>query len=167
MKELTLTNGMIALISDEDFDRVKSAGNWYADIRDSGKRIYVYRRFKKGGPKVYLHKFILEYDGPDDIDHDNGNGLDCQRHNMIIKSRSWNNFNNHNMRTDNKTGVTGVYYDKSWLVWKVEIKINNKKYRIGNFLTKEEAIAARQVAEEDVKAGREPQPSLNRLLPKG
>lgn len=163
MKEIKSSNGYIIQISDEDYDRVIAAGNWFAAKSADGKRFYVYRKFGRKGPRFYLHRWILNYEGPDDIDHDDGNGLNCTRENMIIKSRSWNNFNNHNVRSNNQSGVTGIYYDKSWLVWKVEIKINNKKYRIGNFNTKEEAIVARRIAEEDVKSGREPQPSPNRI----
>ena len=146
MKEFQSTNGYTIKVSDEDYDRVIAAGNWYADTSTDGKRMYVTRRFTPKGSKVYLHRWILNYDGPDDIDHDDGNGLNCTRENMIIKTRSWNNFNNHNMRTDNKAGIIGIYFDNTWQIWKVEIKINCKKYRIGNFHTKEEAIAKVELA---------------------
>ena len=59
---------------------------------------------------------------------------------------------NHNQRTRkaNKTGVTGVWFDKKYKNWQVQIKINKKRIRLGihnNFL---DACCARKSAENRV-----------------
>ena len=100
MKEIKLTNGSVALVDDEDYDRVVEAGNWHEDTHGHGKRSYAYRRFRKGAPKVYLHNFILivHHNGLD-TDHVNGNGLDCRKENLRRVDRWQNNLNNHNPRS--------------------------------------------------------------------
>lgn len=153
MKEIKLTNGSLALIDDDDYERVTAAGNWYEDTSGHGARTYAYRRF--GRKKVYLHIFIL---GKSDLDtdHDNGNGLDCQKKNLIRKTRTFNNLNNHNERIDNSSGVRGVYFDSFYNGWKAEIKVNKKKYNLGVFTDKTLAAQARQHAENRVKQGLSP-----------
>ena len=51
------------------------------------------------------------------------------------------------IRTDNKSGMKGISYDKSRSKWKVEITVNHKKIFIGRFDSLEEASKARKNAE--------------------
>lgn len=54
------------------------------------------------------------------------------------------------IRSTNTSGVTGVYYDKSRNLWAAEIMFKHKKYHLGRYAKKEDAIAARKVAEEQI-----------------
>lgn len=54
---------------------------------------------------------------------------------------------NRSMRSDNTSGVTGVYWCKSRNKWNAEIRINSKKINLGYFINKEDAIKARKRAE--------------------
>lgn len=48
----------------------------------------------------------------------------------------------------NTSGVTGVVWDKSRQKWKAEIIFKNKKYYLGRYENKQDAIKARKEAEE-------------------
>jgi len=152
MRQLLLTNSQLALVSDEDYERVVTAGNWYADVHK--KRTYAYRRFNQR--KIYLHRFVLDYSGKEDIDHIDGNGLNCARENLRIVSRTENNLNNHNVRSDNVSGKRGVYYDLTYEKWKAEIKHSGRKYYLGSFNLFEDARQARIQAELRLQQGLSP-----------
>lgn len=54
------------------------------------------------------------------------------------------------IRSNNSSGVAGVWYDKSKELWCAEIMFKGKKYFLGRFASKEQAIDARQKAEEKI-----------------
>lgn len=54
------------------------------------------------------------------------------------------------IRSTNTSGVTGVWYDKSKNLWSAEIMFKHKKYYLGRYAKKEDAINARKAAEEEI-----------------
>lgn len=76
-----------AIIDREDAERVSSY-RWTSN----GK----YIRTFIGTSPVYLHRFIMNYDGNLDIDHINGNRLDNRKDNLRIVSRAENIWNQEN-----------------------------------------------------------------------
>lgn len=58
--------------------------------------------------------------------------------------------NGDNIRVTNTSGVTGVYWDKSRNMWSAEIMFKHKKYHLGRFAKKSDAIAARKNAEKNI-----------------
>ena len=50
-------------------------------------------------------------------------------------------------RKTNKSGVTGVYFDNGRNQWAAEIMFRRKKYYLGRYSKKEDAVAARKDAE--------------------
>lgn len=50
-------------------------------------------------------------------------------------------------KRNNKSGVTGVYFDKETKKWRAEIMVKGKKEKLGRFEKLEEAIKARHLAE--------------------
>lgn len=152
MRVVLLTNEFSAQVDDEDYERVVRAGNWYAD-RYHGDRMYATR--KVYGSTVYMHNFILGKSVLD-TDHIDGDGLNNQRINLRRVTRSDNNLNNHNIRSDNNSGCRGVYYDMHHRCWKAEMKVQGKKYHLGSFLSQQAACLARRVAETRYKQGLPP-----------
>ena len=124
-----------ALIDLEDIDKVKDY-KW--KLKDSG--------YACNNNCGYLHRFIM--DCPDNmvVDHINHNRLDNRKSNLRICTQQQNSMN-AGKRNDNKSGTTGICWDKSRNKWKSYIDINNKRINIGRFNTKEEAIEARKQAE--------------------
>lgn len=58
-----------------------------------------------------------------------------------------------NLRSTNTSGVTGVYYSNSRQKWCAEIMFRRKKYVLGRFERKEDAVAARKEAEKRIFGG--------------
>jgi hypothetical protein len=83
MKEIPLSTGQVALVDDEDFDRVVAAGYWYAVKRPSaGGAVFVCVRHRTHG---YMHGFILGgRDSERRIKHFDGNGLNNQKSNLSV-----------------------------------------------------------------------------------
>lgn len=54
--------------------------------------------------------------------------------------------------SDNVTGVRGVYYDGKTGRYRARITFKGKRYHLGSFLSKEDAIKARQKGEEEIFA---------------
>lgn len=97
-------------------------------------------RFVKG-KKVYLHRLIMDCPKNMEVDHINGNELDCRKNNMRICTHAENS-RNIKLRTDNTSGYKGVSWYKNYDKWLVRVFLNNKKIHIGYFENKNEAVTA-------------------------
>ena len=82
------------------------------------------------------------------IDHINHNELDNRLGNLREVSQAENNLNN-SKRRDNKTGVTGVWYNTAnkYKRYMAELHINKKRVYLKAFLTIDEATKARKKQE--------------------
>ena len=80
------------------------------------------------------------------IDHIDGDGLNNRWENLREATASQNAYN-QKVRSDNTSGVKGVSYDKKRDLWYVYIDVNKKRKHLGRYETKDEAVAARLVAE--------------------
>lgn len=97
MKEIKLTKGFVAFVSEEDFERV-AAHKWYASIESRGTKVYAIRWItvaKGKRKKVRMSHFVLDYPPgtlPEDsvIDHLNHDGLDNRRENLEVVSQAEN-----------------------------------------------------------------------------
>jgi hypothetical protein len=137
--ELALSNGMVALIDDEDFDRVK-LHPWRYHKTKSGKE---YARTAWRVPSadrsqtkhLYLHRMILMVARGEEIDHRDGNGLDCRKRNLRKCTHAENMANR---RPEAGTQYKGVGLKKDTCRWRARISDVN----LGCFDTPEEAARA-------------------------
>lgn len=110
---------------------------------ESGCNNYLIGRIKGIRKKVNAHYFVtgspLNSFIVDHIDRNTTNNLVS---NLRVTTRSINGFN-CKIRSNNKSGYTGVYFNKSSNKYIAEITISNKKYYLGEFKTLEEASLAR------------------------
>lgn len=83
----------------------------------------------------------------DQIDHINGDRSDNRLENLRMVS-FLDNMKNQKMRSTNTSGHTGVYWYKRYDKWVAKINQNNKQITVGYFISKEDAIRARKMAEE-------------------
>jgi len=141
MREIPLTQGKVAIVDEEDADRVL-AFKWSATrCRDTG-RYYAGRR--EGRRFVSLHRFILNAPPDRQVDHVNRDGLDNRRSNLRLATPSQNQWNRER-RSDNRTGFKGVFAHKSGK-WQALIKANRKHIYLGLFDSKEDAARAYDLA---------------------
>lgn len=138
-----LTQGKFAAIDVSDADRVlcfrwkatDCKGHWYAErrVRVPGK--------PGRSAHCLLHRFILG--APDDlqVDHKNGDGLDCRRSNIRIATPSQNS-SNIGLTRANTSGYKGVCWLTGRQTWQAAIKHQGKAHFLGHFQTAEEAARA-------------------------
>jgi len=81
------------------------------------------------------------------VDHINGNKKDNRISNLRVCNKSENAYNSK-LNSKNTSGYKGVYFRKDTQKWAAEIKHYGKKISLGSFLLKNEAVKARELAEE-------------------
>ncbi len=126
MKEIKLTKGKVALVDDEDYERVMAMGKWYATT--SRKTFYAsrYIPWNGGRKEVKMHRVILGVCDPKElIDHEDGNGLNNQRNN-IRRCTNKDNLRNQGLRKGNTSGFKGVSWDSKSKKWAARIHVNNR-----------------------------------------
>lgn len=136
MKQIELTQGKFALVDDEDFEYLNQF-SWYTEKRN--KTFYA-RTVNDKRKKIYMHRFILGITNPKQlIDHVDLNGLNCQRNNLRLCTRSQNNTNR---RSWGSSKYLGVCWDKSRSLWIASIKYGGRHYIIGRFANEIDAAKA-------------------------
>lgn len=137
--EIPLTHGLVALVDDEDYERVVAAGKWQAyPSRDT---FYAKRSVKRPDGVwrlIPLHTFLTGYDL---TDHHNGNGLDNRRDNLRPATHA-ENMRNRALQRNNTSGFKGVNWHSRSRKWKAQIRTNGSKRHVGMFGTPEEAARA-------------------------
>lgn len=143
-KEIPMKNSLlIALVDDEDYERV-SAFVWHI-MRPKKRKAYAasYRYISKGvyDNSLLLHRLILDAPKGTQVDHKNGDTLDCRRDNLRFATNSQNN-QNKGKRSDNTSGYKGVSWIEERRRWQAQIWSNGIKTFLGRFDTAEEAARA-------------------------
>ena len=83
-----------------------------------------------------------------EVDHENRVRSDNRWTNLRLLTSSGNNLNQSGPRSDNTTGVRGVYKQGNGNSWFARIYVNKERIHLGNYATFEEAVQARKAAEE-------------------
>lgn len=136
LKEIKLTQDKIAEIDDEEYWRCK-VYTWVAKWSHNDTWYAV--AWKKGSVgNIYLHKFIMRTD--EEIDHIDGNGLNCQKNNLRIVTRTQNMQNAKPYRggTSKYKGVS----KRSNGRFQAKIRLNGKLIYLGSFIDETEAAMA-------------------------
>jgi len=132
--EITLSENKIAIIDDEDFNKIKDMKFYLMKGRNT---FYAYTKDSK-----LLHRIIMKAKKGQFIDHINGDGLDNRKANLRFCSISQNGMNR---KSYSKSGFKGVWYvplQNKTNPYQAQITINNKSKHIGYFKTGEEAARA-------------------------
>lgn len=131
----------------EDYDKIKDYC-WHIDPKgyvvcasSNGKRVTLYFQ-RVLFPDLPNHNIIQ-------VDHIRGRNTrnDNRKANLRICTVSQNSMN-IGLRTDNTSGVTGVYWYKPQNKWVVKICVNQKDIHIGYFDKFDDAVKARKEAED-------------------
>jgi hypothetical protein len=103
MKEVPLTQGYVALVDDEDYERVMQY-NWQANYHNDDK-IYVTCGPQSDHPYRKLHHFILGI--VEEVDHKDRNGLNNQKDNLRFATTK-DNCANRRGWYNSESGYKGV-----------------------------------------------------------
>lgn len=139
MKTLILSRGKVALISDKDYPRA-SAFKWYAE-KDRNK---CDARSRIAGKKTFLHRFLLGLVRGDkrQVDHKDGDGLNCQRGNLRVCTNGQNNRAFKRKKKGASSRFRGVSWWKKWGKWVSQIDVAGRKVRLGGFDSEKDAAKA-------------------------
>ena len=147
MRKIPLSRGYVALIDNEDFERV-SAYRWTAMVQGYKfvLRVYPITWTEVNGKRVAfpLHRFILNFPDGLCVDHIDGDTLDCRRQNLRLATREQNTQNCRKSEIKRTSYFKGVYWrsgSNRSRRWVAAAKQSHKKnHHIGVF--KEETDAA-------------------------
>lgn len=137
------SNGERFFFDLEDYEKIKGI-TWF--ICSGNMENYV-AGHDNNGKIILMHRLVMDYDGPYDIDHKHGKETrnDNRKCNLRIATRSQNNANSND--THSNTGVLGVHKLKGNGKFRAYIQYNGKQVRLGDFKNIEDAIDARKKAE--------------------
>lgn len=140
-KEIPLSRGLVALVSDEDYERV-SAFKWYAAAPAPDNRAYYAGRvLDRYGKILFLHRFIVGAKDGEVVDHINRNPLDNRRENLRICDKS-TDLQNRSKKAGASSKYVGVALHKSTGRYQACISKNGVHYSLGSYASEEEAARA-------------------------
>lgn len=139
--EINLTRGETAKVSHEDYLSL-SQHKWFCLITNDGLKYAV--RWDNG-KLLYMHRVILGLSSDcADVDHRDRNGLNNDRSNLRICTKSQNQANRKKF-SNNSSGFIGVEWDKDRKKWKVVTNFKGKRIFVGRFENIREAATARDI----------------------
>lgn len=120
--------------------------NWYVD-----KGGYLTSCYYYAGSQciVRFHRIVMQATPGQYVDHRNRKRNDNRKQNLRCCLYEENN-RNRGLYATNKSGCSGVSFDKRRNKWTASITYNSKKLFIGRFERKEDAIAARLIREAEL-----------------
>jgi hypothetical protein len=151
MITIPLTQGKSAVIDDRDADL--AAFEWSAHRPPHSRTWYAVRAVRQtdGTRKIErLHRAVWirahpGEDAPREIDHRDGDGLNCARENLRAAVHCENSRNQRRHR-DNASGFKGVSWSKQKKRWRAEIMSGGARRHLGLFGDPEVAARAYDAA---------------------
>lgn len=141
MREIQLTRGFTAQVSDEDYDRI-NAFNWFASVGEHQVRA----ARMKNRQMIYMGHEVLQVKSCKqwEVDHRDKDTLNNQRDNLRIVTHKVNMQN-----TDRHLNRKGYCYNKRAGLYSVYLDMPNQKRRyLGYTKTETEAITRAKEARE-------------------
>jgi len=147
-KQIPLTQGQFATVSDEDYDYLMQ-WKWCASKRSDGVRKYVATRLENTGGKwktILMHRVVLERMGFDltglHSDHIKPmQTLNNTRDNLRVADRYQSGANKDKLK-NNTSGYIGVSWYKRGGKWVGKIRVKRRLIHLGYFTCKHEAARA-------------------------
>jgi len=139
MKEIPLSQGLFALVDDEDYDELMKY-KWFASV--GNKNTYACRNCTINGKHktIMMHRQIKNNDNLKLFtDHIDGNGLNnCKSNLRIVTKRQ----NAQNLHIEKTSKYAGVYFSKKRKRFISTIRFGKKRFHLGSFIIEEEAHKA-------------------------
>jgi hypothetical protein len=129
VKEIQLTQGRIAFVDDEDYERLIQ-WKW---------RYERYAICEVNGRVTKMHRLILDAPEGVEVDHCNNNKLDNRKANLRLATRSLNEANK-----PKRSGTVSHYKGVTWhsSKWRAKIKRNGETHYLGHYDSEIDAAKA-------------------------
>ena len=139
MREITLSNGLIALVDEADFASVRDL-RWHATGRAPHVRAKC--RVERGGKTTWvsLSRFLMGAEEGVIVDHINGDTLDNRRANLRLCTHAENLRNRRRRAGAFKSPFKGVTRNRDR--WVAQVGFLGKRHYAGTWPTAEEAAKA-------------------------
>lgn len=159
MKEIKLTKGRVALVDDEDYERLQSFGPWQWRRSTSDKApgyaiawitLLFWREHslprRQRQFRLHMHDLVSFPPEGLDMDHIDRNGLNNCRSNLRHANKMQRVANRP---ATSKTGYKGIVKRPNGR-WEAKIGIHKKRIHLGSFKTAENAATAYNFAAEEL-----------------
>lgn len=143
MKTIKLTQDQVALVDDEDYERI-DAHKWFANWVKNARLFYAMRKSLMDDGKrctILMHREVLGAMKGSDVDHINHDTLDNRQGNLRVCTRG-QNLANQRIGINNTSGFKGVSWHNDAGKWQAYLNVNSKRRYLGNFPTAIEAALA-------------------------
>lgn len=128
MKEIPLTRGFVALVDDEDHERL-AQHRWFASVRAGGRRIEAVRIANRR--KVAMHRVVMCAPPGSEVDHlqhrTEDRVVDNRKANLRLASRSENSANRRK-RSGTTSIFKGVSFHSRDRRWRAQIEDDHLGY---------------------------------------
>lgn len=143
-REIALSKGMIALVSEEDFEwfsQFKWHVVWEKCTQSYYAEAWLYSPLRV---REVMHRMVMGCKKRDGklVDHINGNTLDNRRENLRIVNHSQNAMNRKLESVNTSSGHRGVTFCKQTGKWAAKISTQDRNIWLGRYSSRELAIAA-------------------------
>lgn len=150
-REIALTQGMVALVDEEDYERV-SQYKWCACYHPNPggggvfRAVCNYTQEGKARSRL-LHRFVLNAPSGVEVDHvDRGRSLDCRRYNLRLATHSQNLANQRKTLRPTSSRYKGVTRVSARNRWRAQLKTRGRNNYLGDFTHEDDAARAYNAA---------------------
>ena len=146
----TSNTGAEFYVDADDFSTIKDYC-WYEQVRTDTNTLRAFI----DGKCITMHRLL----GFNNHDHEDRNELNNRKYNLRACTQQ-ENCRNRSLMSNNKSGVTGVCWNKRDSKWTAYIKTSEANLRLGSFHNIKDAIIARLKAEQKYYGNFAPQKHL-------
>lgn len=146
MKTIALTQGFEVKVDDEDYPML-SQHKWYAARH--GGLTYAQREIKRedgSRTTLMLHQVLLPPKVGFISDHEDGDGLNCQKYNLRYATKLQNGSNKKAPNRKKTSQFKGVCWAPDREKWRAMVRVNWKLIQLGGFACEEDAARAYDAA---------------------
>ncbi|MGH1233063.1 AP2/ERF family transcription factor [Bacillus toyonensis] len=139
VKEIPLQDGSIALVDDEDYERINQF-NWVIRWMNNSSVSIISAAIDS--ESIQLNRFILNIKNNEiPIKFLNNNRLDFRKENLVLTNRK-SISRSTKARRGSTSKYKGVSYEKQTKKWIAKISVNGKDKNLGRYLNEDDAAKA-------------------------